>query len=86
MTLREFFNGILTVIGSTSLTDLEYSTMSGAPGYTLANYEQLAAVVKGRESVSGALDRLTFYFKARGTEIPDPVTVGSSNIFIGAVL
>lgn len=86
MTLREFFNAILTVIGGTSLTDLEYATMSGTPGYTLANYEQLAAVIKSRESVSGLLDRATFYFKARGTEIPDPATNGSSNILIGAVL
>lgn len=86
MTLREFFNGILTVIGATSLTELEFETLSGSPGYTIANYEQLAAVVKSRESVSGTLDRLTWYFKSRGVEIGEGETNSASNILIGAVL
>lgn len=85
MTLREFFNNILLVIGATSLTDEEYAPLSGAVGYTQANYDQLSAVLASRESVSSTQDRLTKYFEARGATLT-PIKTGSSNIFIGSPL
>ena len=85
MTIREFFNSILILIGATSLTDEEALTLSGSPGYTQANYDQFAAVLATRDGMSGTQDRLIAYFKARGLDVT-PKPAGASNIFIGAVL
>ena len=74
--LRAFFNGILPLIGSTTLTDLEFASMVGAPGYTQANYDQLSALLLSRESVSDTQDRLVAYFKARGVDVTAGAQMG----------
>lgn len=84
--LRDFLNGILSFIGATSLTDLEFSALTiDSSGYNAPTYTALSDVLKAREAVSTIQDKLYFYFRARGVEIAQAST-GKSNIFLGAAL
>ena len=84
--MRDFLNGILTFIGSTSLTDEEFDALTiESYGYDQATYQALAHVLEARESISTLQDRLVSYFEAKGVSVTANET-GKSNIFIGAVL
>lgn len=86
MTLREFLNAILGVIGASSLTDGEYSGIDlEGSAFDLETYEALLTVLDSRESMSCTRDRLRFYFLARGVEVPES-SPGKSQIFVGGVL
>lgn len=87
MTLREWLNYILSVIGTVSLTDDEYSVaaLTAAQDFSVTTYGALKVVVEGRAIAGNTLDRLRYYFLARGTAVPD-LTYDKSNIFFGASL
>lgn len=84
--MRDFLNGILTFIGSTSLTDVEFEGLTiESYGYDQETYQALADVLEARESISTLQDRLVSYFEAKGVSVVANET-GKTNIFIGAVL
>ncbi len=85
--MREFLDGILMFISAGTLSNEEWATIGSldTQGIILENYTFLLGVIDARESVSGARDRLGFYFKAAGVSIPQTAT-GKSNIFMGAPL
>ena len=84
--MRDFLNAILSFIGTTSLTDLEFAALPiDSAAYNAATYSALSAVLTGRESISTLQDKLFFYFRAKGAEISQAET-GKSNIFLGSAL
>jgi predicted CopG family antitoxin len=84
--LRAFLNSILFFIGTTSLTDEEFETVTATVTiYDQVTYDNLANILKDRESVSTYVDRLTFYYRAAGVEV-QPSALGTSNVFLGSVL
>lgn len=87
--MRDWLNSILVFIGTTSLTDEEYDSINflnlTSGTYNQAAYDQLAAVLKARESVSSLQERLVALFKVKGLDVVPAVT-GKSNILIGLVL
>ena len=81
--MRAFLNAILSFIGASSLTDVEFDALSiETYGYDLATYNALLAVVDARESVSDTRDRLRYYFLAKGVAVSESSS-GKSNILIG---
>jgi hypothetical protein len=84
--MRDFLNGILTFIGSTSLTDEEFDTVqSTSTVYNQSTYDDLALILQSRESVSTYQDRLISFYKAKGLDVTAASTA-KSNILIGSVL
>jgi hypothetical protein len=83
--LRTLSNQVLGFVGSTSLTDVEFTFGDLNPSYTVELYGALLAVLDGREAVSGSRDRLRYFFLARGIEVGE-LTPPKSNIFYGSVL
>jgi len=84
--MRNFLNGILTFLSIASLTDEEFSTVNiTVQQYNIDTYNQLKEILELRESVSDDLDRLRYYFLAKGVEI-DQAYTPKSNILIGRVL
>ena len=83
--MRQFLDDILSFIGQTSLTDAEFNSVTAQ--FTIlddATYGDLSRILKARDSVSNAVDRLTSYYVAGGF---DPkVPENTSNIFVGAKL
>lgn len=85
--MRDFLNAILQAIGSVSLSDEEFSSLTiDVYDYDQATYDALLAVLDARESVSSMKDRLEYYFKAKGAEINPPEDKGKSNIYLGSAL
>lgn len=83
--MRDFINGILTIIKATSLTDDEFDTVTATlPIYDQDSYDDISAILSGRESVSVYQDRLLALYQAHGAEIT-PAKTGKSNILIGGV-
>lgn len=89
MTLRQWLNAILSFIGTTSLTDVEYSAMNVLPlengTYNQAAYDELSKVLATRELVSTMQNRLIGFFNAKGLGVT-PADVAKSEIFLGAEL
>lgn len=87
--MRDWLNAILGFISASSLTDEEYDSINfvnlEVQVYNQAAYDQLATVLKLRESVSSVQDRLIAFFQAKGTAVT-PATTGKSNIYIGSAL
>ena len=84
--MRDFFNGILSFIGQSSLTDPEFAACeSTLPLYDQGTYDDLAGVLESREAVSTAQERLVAYYTAKGVDVAANDT-GTSNIFVGGVL
>lgn len=86
--MRVFLNAILAFIGSESLTDDEYETLSSLTEeeYTVETYTGLKGVLETRESVSGQLKRLKAYFISKGVAIDTPARDATSQIFLGSPL
>ncbi len=82
--MRDFLNDILSFILCSTLSDEEWGTIDDLTdqSVTLENYTALLGILDERESVSNARDRLAFYFKAGGVEVPES-SAGKTNIFIG---
>jgi hypothetical protein len=84
--LRSALNAILAFIGATSLIDEEFDSIElDDLNDDVATYNALKSVLDSRQSLSTELDRLGFYFKAKGAEI-DTTVSSKSNIFVGGVL
>lgn len=84
--MRNFLDAILSIIGASSLTDVEFATITeSTQEYSVAVYTELLAVVDSRELVSNTRDRLRYYFLARGADVStsDP---GTSNIYVGSII
>lgn len=85
--MRDFLNGILTFIGTASLTDVEFDALTiTSYGYDQATYDALYFVLDDREAVSSLKDRLTAYFTAKGVSLSTTTDPGKTNIFVGSVL
>lgn len=86
--MRVFVNSIFSFIGSESLTDDEFESLSEdlEQEYTKELYEALKEILQARESVSGQLKRLKSYFIAKGVDLNAPAVTPTSQIFIGARL
>jgi hypothetical protein len=88
--MRDFLDAILEFIGSESLTDSEFEsiTLTGDPAYTKETYEALRTVLEARENVSGQTQRLKLYFQAKGVDMSatSALPTPNSNIFIGSAL
>ena len=84
--MRVFLDNILFFIGTTSLTNLEFdSIVATASILDQATYNDLANILKNRDSVSTYVDRLTFYYRSAGVQV-QPSVLGTSNVFMGACL
>lgn len=88
MTLRQFIDAIFSLIGASSLTDLEYAeipeeTIVGT--YDQALYEMLAEILVARDAVSNTQERLIAFFKVKNVDVA-PVSTARSNILAGLVL
>lgn len=88
--MRDFLDAILDFIGSESLTDEEFESLSEdlEQDYTKEVYLALKGVLEARESVSGQPKKLKLYFVAKGVDISDAgaAVTPKSNIFIGSKL
>lgn len=85
--MRAFLNGILTFIGSTSLTDDEFDSIDlESAGYDQPTFAALSLILESRESVSDMQNRLKLFFQAKGVTVSDVVPEGKTNIYIGDVL
>lgn len=85
--MREWLNAILGFIGSTSLTDLEYSTINPLPlevnVYNQAAYDQLSKVLASRENMSTMQDRLAGFFRAKGLTTLTVADTAKSQVLVG---
>lgn len=84
--MRAFLDAILAFISAASLSDAEFSTITlQNQDYSAETYLALLSILDSRETVSGARDRLKYYFLARGTEVVETSTA-KTNILVGGVL
>lgn len=85
--MRTFLNGILSFISESNLTDEEFAALPGGltEDYTTAVYDALVDVLNGRSASIETLDKLRYYFLARGTSVSSGY-VAASEILIGTVL
>ena len=84
--MRDFLDGILAFIGTSSLTDDEFDVIEAdEEELTTELYTELVSLLDSRESVSSTRSRLTYYFLAAGVEVVEP-SAAQSNIFVGGAL
>lgn len=86
--MRDFIDNILSFIGTASLTDLEFDSITiESYGNDVETYEAILAILLERDGVSTFIERLKSYFVAKGVEITDtPEHTAKSGIFVGGVL
>ena len=86
--MRTFLNGILAFIGSESLTDEEFATITiTQQNFSTATYLALRGILESRESVSNQLWKLKSYFRIKGADVGgQDAKPPRSNIFVGAGL
>jgi len=88
--MRDFLDGILSFIGSESLTDEEFESIEGSfVVYSKATYDVLKGILEAREGVSGQAKKLKLMFIAKGVDVNDPgpqIHKPRSNILIGMEL
>ena len=81
--MRDFLDGILNAIGATSLTDIEFDTVTASFAILEeATYNDLSAILISRGGVSDDSARLVAYYKANAGIDVVPV-FDRSNIFLG---
>jgi hypothetical protein len=87
--MRDWLNAIFSFIGTSSLTDEEYSGIDQTglvvQTYNQQAYDQLAAILETREAVSTMRDRLVAFFKAKGLDV-SAIDTAKSEIYLGDVL
>jgi hypothetical protein len=86
--MRDFIDAILVFIGTSSMTDGEFESLSIVSyGYDQETYEAILAMINAyRDGVSTLPDRLKAYFEAKGVEISTPQPTAKSHIFVGGDL
>lgn len=83
--MRDFLDAILMFIGSESLTDEEFDGIDATDEeYTQETFDLLKAVLESRDSVSTQLDKLAYYFLAKGVAVTGSEPTAKSHIFVGA--
>jgi len=84
---RAFLNGVLSAVGTSSLTDDEYATITVDQNfeYTTALHAQMQAVVVSRDALSSANARLGSFFKAYGVDLGTQ-TSPTTGIYVGGAL
>lgn len=84
--LRGYLNYILEFIGTESLTDEEFDSITiDDIDDQLAVYNTLLVILQDREVVSDVTAQLQYYFLAKGVNVLDPNNA-RSNIFVGSEL
>lgn len=84
--MRDFLDNIFLFIGATSLTDLEFSTVTASlPIYNQKTYEDLSRVLETRSGVNDYQDKLVAFYKAKGVDVA-PTDTGKTNIYLGSPL
>jgi hypothetical protein len=85
--MRDYLDEILSFIGSESLTDEEFTSITLEDTLDqIANYNALLTLLHSRESVSETKARLQYYFLAKGIKVTTQHISGMSNIFVGSAL
>lgn len=88
--MRDWLNAILGFIGSTSLTDEEYTTVNVLPltinVYNQAAYDELSKVLATRENMSTMQDRLAGFFRAKGLTSLTVADTAKSQVLVGIPL
>lgn len=86
--MRDYLNGILSFIGTESLTDEEFDSISlQDTDDQIAVYQALLGVLQSRDLVSDDMTmRLQSYFLAKGVAVVQVTKIPVSNIFVGASL
>jgi hypothetical protein len=86
--MRDYLNQILSFIGTESLTDEEFASITlENTDDQIAVYQALLAVLQSRDLVSDDMTmRLQNYFLAKGVPVVTVTKMPVSNIFVGAVL
>lgn len=83
--MRAFLNAILAFIGSASLSDEEWDGVEvEEQEYSQEVYDELKAILEARENVSTQLQKLVYYFKAKGVDVENQDRTAQSQIFVGA--
>jgi hypothetical protein len=86
MDFEAYLNAILSFIGSASLTEEEFDSLTvDSLSSDLEIYAALLSILNARDMVSTQQDRLFWYYKAKGVEVSQP-SQAKSNIFVGATL
>ena len=81
--MRDFLDAILNAIGATSLTDIEFDTVTASFAILeQATYDDLARILLTRGGASTDSARLIAYYKANAGIDVVPV-VDKTNIFLG---
>lgn len=87
--MRDWLNAILSFIGTSSLTDGEYSGIDQtgmiSQTYNQEAYDQLSEVLDSRGDAGTFQDRLIGVFKAKGVDVAAADTA-QSEIYLGDVL
>lgn len=87
--MRDWLNSIFALIGTSSLTDIEYAGVDLTDVtlniYNQALYDELAAVLAARETVSTVQQKLIAFFKLKDLDVA-PLETGKTEIWIGSVL
>jgi hypothetical protein len=84
--MRATLDAVLLFIGESSLTDIEWALIENEDLSTDAyKYATLKAVITARALVGNSLQRLDYYYIAKGLAVSSTSTA-NSNIFIGGVL
>lgn len=86
--VRDFLDGVLTFIGSESLTDEENDALPEGltEDYTVEVYNALKETLQNREGVSGQLKRLQSLFISKGVDLSGAARDATSQIFVGSPL
>lgn len=87
--MRSFINGIFSFIGSESLTDEEFDSLSEdlTQEYSRELYDALRGVLISRESISTQGKKLKAYFGIKGLDVwNEPARQPASQILIGKAL
>jgi hypothetical protein len=85
--MRNFIDSILSFIGTSSLTDPEFDSLTiESADYNQETYDAIYSILESRESISTLDEKLIAYFQAAGFDPSTPQDTGSSNIFVGGVI
>ncbi len=84
---RDRVDGLLALIGQSSLTDEELDDFTASDWADKpALYAALVVLLDSRGVTQASKDRLKYFFRAIGLEISDGDDAGNSNILLGAAL
>ncbi len=84
--MRDYLDDVLTFIGTESLTDEEFDSVTlEVTTDQVANYNALLEILQSRDAGDGTISRLQNYFLAKGIAVVSN-RIPTSNIFVGSPL